>query len=96
MTGTHGYVWDEGKQRFSMALARNASKANMLDIIYNCDDTYTMRFWRYTAERHRIDFKKNIFKVYPEKITEIVEYTEVYGDQLQELFTSVTGLYTHL
>jgi hypothetical protein len=44
------------------------------------DDTYTMKF-----------FKQRKFKV-----TKIEDMPGVYCDQLQELFTKVTGLYTSL
>ena len=96
MTGTKGFVWDEAKQTLRMALTKNASKANRLEIIYNYDDTYTMRFYHHTPYRTRIDIEKRIWKEYPEKITEIKTYKHIYCDQLQELFTEVTGMYTRL
>lgn len=96
MTGTKGFVWFDKDQMLRMALAKNGSKANRLDITYNWDDTYTMRFYHYTPYRTRIDIEKQIWKEYPEKITEVKTYSHIYCDQLQELFTEVTGLYTHL
>ena len=95
-TGTKGFVWDNDKQQLRMSLAKNASKANRLDIIYNWDDTYTMRFFHYTPVRFKIDHKKQEFKTYPEKITEVRTYSHIYCDQLQELFTETTGMYTRL
>ena len=96
MTGTKGFLWDEKAQTLRMTLARNASKANRLEIIYNWDDTYTMRFYHHTPYRTKIDIEKKIWKEYPEKITEVKTYQHIYCDQLQELFTEITGMYTHL
>ena len=89
MTGSKNFISDGNTLR--MSLARNASKANRLYITLDFDDTYTMRFFRYTAPRW--NNKKCWYD--DEKITEIKTYTGVYCDQLQELFTEVTGLYTH-
>jgi len=96
MTGTKGFVWDEAKQTLRMALTRNGSKANRLDVIYNPDDTYTMRFFHYTPARFRIDHKKCTYNEYPEKITEVKKFEHIYCDQLQELFTDVTKMYLTL
>lgn len=96
MTGTKGFIWDEDKQMLRMALSKNGSKANRLDVTYNPDDTYTMRFYHHTPHRTRIDIEKKIWKEYPEKIKEVKTWDHIYCDQLQELFTETTGLYTHL
>jgi hypothetical protein len=87
---------DEENETLRMTLAKNASKANRLWITYNPDDTYTMRFFRYKAPSFRIDHKKQTFTTYPEKITEVKTYEHIYFDMLQELFTTVTGMYTKL
>lgn len=96
MTGTKGFVWDEQKQMLRMILAKNGSKANRLEITYNWDDTYTMRFYYYKPESFKIDHKKAEFKTYPEKLEEVKTYEHIYCDQLQELFTEVTKMYTRL
>ena len=96
MTGTKGFIWDNDKQQLRMSLAKNASKANRLDIIYNWDDTYTMRFFNYRAGHWRIDHKRQTVTEIPEKITEVRTYSHIYCDQLQELFTEITGMYTRL
>ena len=96
MTGTKDFIMDTEKDTLRMSLTRNASKANRLYITYNPDDTYTMRFFRYTAPRFKIDHKKQTFTQYPEKITEVRTFEHIYCDQLQELFTEVTGMYTRL
>ena len=93
MTGTKNFVSDGDTLR--MTLTRNKSKANRLYITLDPDDTYTMRFFRYTAPRLRIDHKKGIAEMTKEKVTEIKTYKMIYCDQLQELFTETTGLYTH-
>ena len=96
MTGSTGFIWDESKQTLRIVLARNGSKANRLDIIYNPDDTYTMNFYRFTPYRVKVDHAKGEVKTYPEKITEVRRFEHIYCDQLQELFTEVTGMYTRL
>ena len=77
-----------------MSLAKNGSKANRLEITLNAMDTYDMRFYRYTGPRYST--RGGQFKMYPEKVTTVKEYNDIYCDQLQEIFTSVTGLYTRL
>ena len=90
MTGSRNFVSDGNTLR--MSLAKNASKANKLYITLEADDTYTMRFFRYTAPK----FNSRTISFTDEKITEIKSYSGVYFDMLQDLFTEVTGLYTRL
>lgn len=90
MTGAKNFIGDENSLR--MTLPKNMSKANRLTITLNWDDTYTMRFWKYTAGR----LNSKTFEWIPEKITEIKEITGVYCDMLQEIFTETTGMYTRL
>ena len=92
MTGSKNFLSDGNTLR--MHLARNASKANRLEITLNGLDLYDLRFYRYTGER--MSFKNNEFKIYPEKITEVRSFSNIYCDQLQEIFTEVTGLHTRL
>ena len=47
MTGSNHFVADGYTLR--MSLAKNGSKANRLYITLDADETYTMRFFRYTA-----------------------------------------------
>ncbi len=88
MTGSKNFLADGNTLR--MALAKNGSKANRLWITLDADDTYTMRFFKYTAPR--FNYKTATFT--DEKITEVKEYKCVYCDMLQDLFTEVTKLYT--
>ncbi len=90
MTGSKMFIADGNSLK--MNLAKNASKANRLTVTLDeATDTYKMRFYRYTAGR----LNKKTFAWTPDKVTEVAEYSDVYCDQLQELFTEVTGLYTH-
>lgn len=91
MIGSKDFVSDKNKLR--MTLTENASKANRLEITYNAsDDLYTMRFYKYTFAK----FNKKTGIYSEDKLEEIKLIENVYGDQLQEVFTSVTGLYTTL
>ncbi len=90
MTGSKNFVSDGNTLR--MQLTKNASKANRLEITLNGLDLYDMRFYRYTAAR--FSTRNNEFRIYPEKITEVKTINNVYCDQLEDIFTSVTGLYT--
>lgn len=82
------------KSGLRMRLPRNASKANKLEITLTGMDDYNMRFYRVTPARYSTRGGK--FTLYPEKTTEVKKYENVFFDQLQELFTEVTGMYTHL
>lgn len=88
MTGSKDFVGD--KNSLTMKLARNASKANMLKITLTSMDDYTVEFYRYSAGH----FTKS-YEWKEAKRTTIRQFTGIYCDQLQELFTEVTGLYTH-
>ena len=91
MTGSHHFVSDGNT--LIMQLARNASKANRLYITLDpVTDLYTMRFFRFTEGR----LNRQTFERAPDKITEIKLYEDVFADQLENLFTHVTGLYTSL
>ncbi len=57
-----------------------AKPANYVKITLKADDTYKMEF----------------HKIHGMKVKLVKEYDEVYCDQLQELFTEVTGMLTKL
>lgn len=81
MTGSRDFI-DLGGGR--MNLSRNKTSANRLTITLDKEtDTYRMRFYRMTVSKH--------FEV---KTKDIAVYEGVYCDMLEEIFTSVTGLYT--
>ena len=87
MTGCHHLLGD--KKSLQMKIPRNASRANYLKITLEPDDTYRMEFWRYRDEC----FSVRNGKCYQTKaINETVKtYDCVYFDQLQSIFTQVTG-----
>ena len=91
MTGCKNFVSDKNSLR--MSIPRNHSKANRLTITYDAAlDLYNMRFWRYTA--FRINHKTGEF--IPEKFEDLKVVDGVYCDQLQEIFTEYTWMYTRL
>jgi hypothetical protein len=63
-----------------MTLRRNVVGAKWLKITLNCNDLYDLEF---LSERKGVVSTKRLVE-------------GVYFDQLQEVFTSVTGLYTKL
>ena len=84
MTGSHNFIGST--DGLSMKLTRNKSKANYLKITLLPSDTYRMVFERVSL----------IQKTFTVKHVVKAQYDEVYFDQLQELFTAATGLYTRL
>lgn len=88
-TGCNHFVGDNDSLR--MRIGRNKSSANRLKITLTPADLYTMEFTRETMPH----FDKKM--VWHEGKTKLIKkYEDVFFDQLQELFTEVTGLYTHL
>ena len=82
MTGSRDFV-DMGN-RLRMSLARNS--ANRLDIIYDAGtDLYNMRFFRKTFSK----------KTFESKAMDVEVHEGIFFDMLEEVFTQVTGLYTH-
>ena len=61
-------------------IGRNNSKANMVSVTLEDNDTYTIKFF---------SFRKMVFK-------ELDIFENIYCDQLQKIFTDYTGLYTKL
>lgn len=93
MTGAKYFLADDNKLRFR--IGRNASKANKVVITLDPYDTYTMTFSKYTPYSFKIK-KDGTFKETQESDKIIAEYEGIYCDQLQEIFTEVTGMYTRL
>lgn len=89
-TGSSHFVGDGCTLR--MNLSKNISKANRLFITLDADDTYTMRFFHYTAPR----FNTKTYTFTEEKVKNIKEISGVYCDMLSEIFEQTTGLYTRL
>jgi hypothetical protein len=69
------------KNKAMFRLTRNKSKAMFMEITLNSMDTYDMLFFALTRDHER---------------TVKAEFSNIYNDQLQDIFTEVTGLYTIL
>jgi len=89
MTGANRFVCDKNSLRFK--IGRNRSKTNTVEIELRGDDTYNVTFKHVTNSRISLKTGKYI----EGKNDVIREFSGVYFDQLQELFTEVTGMYTH-
>ena len=84
MTGSKDFI-DMGNG-LRMSLARNKTSANRLDIIYDAGtDLYNMRFYRKTFSK----------KTFESKSKDVEVHEGIFFDMLEEVFTQVTGLYTH-
>ena len=84
MTGSRDFV-DMGNG-LRMSLARNKTSANRLDIIYDAGiDLYNMRFYRKSFSK----------KTFESKTKDVEVHEGIFFDVLEEVFTQVTGLYTH-
>lgn len=94
MTGAKGFVGIDNGLRFH--IGRNASKANRVEIKLTPMDTYEYTFIKYRPYSIRVDHKAMTVKEIPEKREIVKRFDDVYCDQLQELFTMVTGMYTRL
>lgn len=91
MTGVKNIVYD-GDNNLRMNLPRNMSKANRLVISLQPTDTYKMTFSKFTPEK----FNRKFFTWSESKDVIIKEFKNIYCDQLQEIFTQTTGMYTKL
>lgn len=78
MTGSKNFIGSE--DALTMHLTKNKANAKYLRIELNANDTYTMIF------------RKAANKNYEYHIA--AKFEDVYGDMLQDIFTSTTGLYT--
>lgn len=90
MTGSKKFMSEENK--LHMNLSKNMSKANRLTITLDPNDTYTMRFFKLTGGT----LNKKTFEYSEIKEKDIEVISGVYNDQLQNIFTSITGMYTRL
>lgn len=80
MTGAKNFVKDNNKQMIAFKIGRNSKGINYVKITLNSMDTYDMEF---------ISLRGNNMKI-------VSRADGIYNDQLQEVFTENTGLYTHL
>lgn len=90
MTGSKAILSDDNSITFK--LSKNKSRANELKITLNGLDLYDVEFLYHkypTLNKKTWEFEKEVKK-------EIKTLKDIYFDQLQEIFTMVTGLYTRL
>jgi len=78
MTGSKNFVADANALSFH--LAKNKSRAKYCWITLDANDTYTVKFM--AAADKNFNFAT------------VAEFSDVYCDMLQSIFTDVTGLYT--
>jgi len=83
MTGAKDFIGSD--TGLSFKIGRNASQANGVRIEYDAGrDLYNIQFLRAAKTKQGFQLK------------EIKKVDGIYFDQLTEIFTSITGLYTHL
>ena len=86
----NGYVF------IAFKLTKNLSKARYLKIQYKWNDLYDMEFSKLKKTLNKEYYLLAGRKIYDEE-PEIVEvFKDVCAEDLQQIFTSVTGLYTKL
>lgn len=94
MTGSKPLYYEGAS--ITLKLSRNALKAKWLKIALNSMDTYNLS-WK--AEKRILDKEKTKafgFKIWDEKVIEVATDSNIYDDQLEEIFQSRTKLYTRL
>lgn len=80
MTGAKQFIKDDKNAQCSFKIGRNCKGVNGVRITLNSMDTYDMEF---------INIRAGVMKTKSEA-------KGVYNDQLQEIFTQHTGMYTYL
>ena len=96
VTGVKSLSTDNG-DNLKMTLPKNMSGANRLEITLDYGtDTYTMRFYKYTPLKVKVSHNRQTAEVIPENVKEIRLFSDVYCDQLQGIFTEVTGFDTRM
>lgn len=93
MTGAKDFTTIDNGLRFK--IGRNGSKANMVEIKLNGLDLYDMEFVKYSPAHLSINHKKGTADWKEEVRKTVREFHDIFFDQMQELFTETTGLYTH-
>lgn len=90
MTGANDFVGSKNALEFK--IPRNKSKANYVKIELDANDTYTVYFKKYSAGG--VNLKTGAYT----KPKNVVLSTKngIYCDQLCEIFTAYTGMYTNL
>jgi len=84
MTGAKNFTKNDKEQSISFKIPKAKDGINLVTIKLNSRDTYDMEFYSVRNYKGKYSIKIK------------AEYNGVYNDQLQELFTKATGLYTSL
>lgn len=81
MTGARNFVYDSKLSYANVSFKFMGSHtATHVKIVLDGSDLYSVEFFRIRAD----------------KINPVKKFEGVYNDMLQDIFTEVTGLYTHL
>ena len=92
ITGAKNFNSKPGANWLDFRIGRNGSKANYVKITLTPMDTYTMEFKRVTMPR----LNKKTWKFSEYRETLVAKRENVYCDELQNVFTEVTGLVTRM
>ena len=96
ITGSKIQYYSNEDQSLTLKLSRNAAKSQYLKIAVGSMDTYTMTFTAIKKTVNKQYSLPGIKKIYNEIPVTVKEFKGIYCDQLQPLFTQITGLYTNL
>jgi hypothetical protein len=80
MTGANSFVKDKEKRSIVFKIPKGGNGINYVKITLNGSDTYDIEF----------------IKMRSGNMTIVNTANDIYAEQLQEVFTENTGLYTHL
>jgi hypothetical protein len=83
MTGAKNLVGDNNTLRFTLPRGFAQNKVNCVQVKLDVTDTYTITFY-------------NIKRSPSHEVKVIREFSDVYADSLQTVFTEITGLSTRL
>ena len=96
MTGAKNFCTTNG-DNLIMTLPKNMSGANRLEITLDyATDTYNMRFYKYLPPKLKLSAKTCSAAWVQEKVKEVLAFTGIYCDQLQDIFSQVTGFDTKM
>lgn len=84
-----GYVY------LTIKLSKNQSNAQYLKIQLNYLDLYNLTFTRIKKTLNK-EYAALGVKIYDEEVIAVKEINDVYAEDLQPIFTDITGMYTKL
>ena len=97
VTGVKDICATDSGDTLRMTLPKNQSGANRLEITLDyATDTYNVRFYKYTPPKLRMNTRTHSAALLRESIKEVIAFKGIYFDQLQEIFTHVTGYNTRM